>query len=93
MESHEIARPVDTHRLRQFSLIMAVVAVVILLVQILRCVGGHGHWNDLLPSFGILMLFLANAFETWPKYVLQFVGGVILIAAIIMLTVHGIAAK
>jgi hypothetical protein len=74
--------------LQRYSLVLAIVSAGLLGIQCWRWARGHGHWDDLLPSSALLFLMLANVFQRSTKHVLQFIGLVVMIAAIVMLSIR-----
>jgi len=88
MEDARIPKPAMRSWARTLSFFVATASTVLLLLCLWRWARGHGHWDDVLPPLALFLLALPHAIriEGVLKHVVQFIGLVIMILAIVMLS-------
>ena len=88
MEDARIPKPATPSWARTLSFFVAIMSAALLLLCLWRWARGRGHWDDLLPPLALFLLASPQAIriEGLSKYVVQFLGLVIMILAIVMLS-------
>jgi hypothetical protein len=88
MEDPRIPKPATRSWARTLSFFVAMASSALLLLCLWRWARGHGHWDDLLTPLALFLLALPQAIriEGLSRHIVQFLGLVIMILAIVMLS-------
>jgi hypothetical protein len=88
MENVQTSKRTEGSWTRSLSFVVTIASTALLLLCLWRWAQGHRQWDTLLTSSALLLLVLPQSFriEGVPRLVLQFIGLVVTILAIVTLS-------